>query len=71
MSLGGTFAATSVAALPQACRYGTLTHRRFGGGSLDGSEILRPNRRFAGHRGPQLSSHHHAAARRVIRRRTV
>src|SRR5208282_5357485 len=62
----GAVAATSVAELPQRIACGTLTNRRFGSGVQDGSDVQRPNRGFAGHRGLQLAWQHHTSIRHVV-----
>src|SRR6202041_3454548 len=62
----GTVAATDVAKLPQAIRRGTLTQRTFRQPVQNGTDVQRPNLRFAAYRGLQVPSQHHTSARRIV-----
>src|ERR1019366_2546356 len=64
----GTVTLTSVAGLPRTIACGRLTHRRFGSGMQDGSDVQRQNGGFAGHRGFQLAPQHHTSIRHVVPR---
>src|ERR1019366_5416038 len=71
MFRAGTLVITNVAELPQTIACGSLTYRRLGSGMQDGSDVQRPNRRFAGHRELQLAPQHHGSIRHVVPRHVV
>ena len=71
MSPGGTFAATRVAEMPQANRYGTLTEPDIGERLLNGTDVQRQNPGFAAHRGLQSPSEYHMSARRMVPRHAM
>src|SRR5260221_2959663 len=71
MSRRGTVAATHVAKLPQSSRRGTLTEPAISQRAQNGTNVQRPNPRFAAYRGLQSPSQHHTTARRTVPRLTM
>ena len=68
MSRRGTVAATGVAKLPQSSRGGTLSEPAISQRVQNGTNLQRPNLRFAAYRGLQLPSQHHTSTRRMVPR---